>query len=299
MTKTDLRIPTWALALFALSPVSLMVSGFHGNTDPVMVLLLVCAVWMCLRNRPVLSGLFLALSCQIKIVPLLLLPAFVFFWLSQNRSREFLVTGAITTCFLWWEPLLNFPVLFAKNVLAYGSYWGIWGITYLFRLTGLTEFSRLSFFDLEPAQNIVITILKVIIVSAALWIAWQHRYARGRAFVESLAYTWLVFFVFAPGVCPQYLIWLAPFILILSPTFYTLVLIASSVFLFAFYNITSGGLPWSVALAMDDSKQHWTGWSLLPWLVITAGSIVLWRKIADGKLDLRLLKFVKLRAESA
>jgi len=299
MTKTDLRIPTWALALFALSPVSLMVSGFHGNTDPVMVLLLVCAVWMCLRNRPVLSGLFLALSCQIKIVPLLLLPAFVFFWLSQNRSREFLVTGAITTCFLWWEPLLNFPVLFAKNVLAYGSYWGIWGITYLFRLTGLTEFSRLSFFDLEPAQNIIITILKVIIVSAALWIAWQHRYARGRAFVESLAYTWLVFFVFAPGVCPQYLIWLAPFILILSPTFYTLVLIASSVFLFAFYNITSGGLPWSVALAMDDSKQHWTGWSLLPWLVITAGSIVLWRKIADGKLDLRLLKFVKLRAESA
>src|SRR5260370_1742320 len=58
MNKTDLRIPTWALALFALSPVSLMVSGFHGNTDPVMVLLLVCIVWMCLQNRPVLSGLF-------------------------------------------------------------------------------------------------------------------------------------------------------------------------------------------------------------------------------------------------
>ncbi len=68
MSKIDIRIPTWALALFALSPVSLMVSGFHGNSDPVMVLLLVCAVWMCLRNRPVLAGLFFALSCQIKIV---------------------------------------------------------------------------------------------------------------------------------------------------------------------------------------------------------------------------------------
>src|SRR5207253_1809631 len=84
-----IRIPTWALALFALSPVSLMVSGFHGNTDPVMVLFLVCAVWMCLRNQPVMAGLFLALSCQIKIVPLFLLPAFFFFWLSQNRSRGF------------------------------------------------------------------------------------------------------------------------------------------------------------------------------------------------------------------
>jgi uncharacterized membrane protein len=299
ISKFEVRIPTWALALFALSPVSLMVSGFHGNTDPVMVLLLVCAVWMCLRNRSILAGLFFALSCQIKIVPLLFLPAFFFFWLSQDKWRGFVISGAITTSLLWLEPLMNFPTLFAKNVLAYGSYWGIWGITYLFRLTGLHDFSRLSFFDLEPIQNIIVTILKVIIVAVALWIAWQNRHARGQAFVESLARTWLVFFVFAPGVCPQYLIWLAPFILILSPTLYSCILVSSSVFLFAFYNITSGGLPWSVALAMDESKQHWTAWSLLPWLVVTAGSIVLWRKTADGKLDLRLFKFVKLRAENA
>jgi Gpi18-like mannosyltransferase len=34
----QLRIPNWALILFALSPVSVMVSGFHGNTDFLMVL---------------------------------------------------------------------------------------------------------------------------------------------------------------------------------------------------------------------------------------------------------------------
>src|SRR5205823_5758048 len=55
--KIDIQIPTWALALFALSPVSVMVSGFHGNTDPVMVFLLVCAVWMCLRDQSALAGL--------------------------------------------------------------------------------------------------------------------------------------------------------------------------------------------------------------------------------------------------
>ena len=297
--KIDIRIPTWALALFTISPVSLMVSGFHGNTDPVMVLLLVCAVWMCLRDQPALAGLFFALSCQIKIVPLLLFPAFLFFWWSRSRSRPFLSTGAITTLILWSQPLLNFPILFSKNVLAYGSYWGTWGFTYLFRSTGLPEFGRLSFFDLEPAQNIIVTILKIIIVTGALWIAWQRRNARGHAFVESIAYTWLVFFIFAPGVGAQYLIWLAPFILISSPTFYAALTVASSIFLFAFYNITSGGLPWKVALAMDDSKQHWIAWSLLPWLIIIAGSILFWRKTADGRLDLRLLKLVKLRAESA
>ena len=173
---------------------------------------------------------------------------------------------------------MNFPILFAKNVLAYGSYWGIWGITYLFRLTGLTEFSRLSFFDLEPAQNIIISLLKVMIVAAALWIAWRNRQARGPAFVQSLAYTWLVFFVFAPGVCPQYLIWLAPFILILSPTFYSCMLVASSAFLFVFYNITSGGLPWSVAISTDEVRELWAPWSLLPWAVLVLGFITLWRR---------------------
>ena len=288
MTKTDLHIPIWALALFALSPVSLMVSGFHGNTDPVMVLLLVCAGWMSLRCRPVLAGLFFALSCQIKIAPLLFFPAFIFFWQSQGKGRDFLVPAAITTCLLWLEPLLNFPTLFAKNVLAYGSYWGIWGITCCFRLTGLHQFSRVSFFDLEPAQNLVVIVLKVAIVSAALWIAWRRRHARGRAFIESLACTWLMFFIIAPGVCPQYLIWLAPFVLILSPPFYTALLISSSIFLFAFYNVTSGGLPWSVALAMDETKQPWTAWSLLPWLVLIVGAIALWRKTVERKLNLPL-----------
>jgi uncharacterized membrane protein len=299
LRKIDILIPTWALALFALSPVSLMVSGFHGNTDPVMVLFLVGAVWMCFRNQAALAGLFFALSCQIKIVPLLLLPAFVFFWVSQNRIRAFLITSGVTTALLWIQPLLNFPVLFAKNVLAYGSYWGIWGFTFLFRATGLSQFSRLSFFDLEPAQNVIITVLKLIIVVVAVWLAWKNRNTRGRAFVESLACSWLVFFVFAPGVCPQYLIWLAPFILILSPTLYFYLLVASTIFLFEFYNITSGGLPWSVALAMDDSKQHWTAWSLLPWTVILAGSLLLWRKSLTGAINLGLLPLEKLRTESA
>jgi Gpi18-like mannosyltransferase len=136
ITGTDLCVPAWALALFALSPVSLMVSGFHGNTDSVMVLFFVCAVWMCLQTRPLLAGLFFALGCQIKILPLLFLPAFVFFWLSQGKIREFLIPAMTTMALLWLEPLLTFPTLFAKNVLAYGSYWGMWGITYCLSANG-------------------------------------------------------------------------------------------------------------------------------------------------------------------
>ena len=294
--KIDIQIPTWALAVFALSPVSLMVSGFHGNTDPVMVFLLVCAVWMCLRNRPILAGLFFALSCQIKIVPLLFFPCFFFFWLSEKRSREFLISAGATTSVLWIEPLLNFPALFAKNVLAYGSYWGLWGITYCLRETGLSQFSRVSFFDLVPAQTIVVTLLKIVIVGGAIWLSWQRRWKRGRGFVKTIACLWLGFFVFAPGVCPQYLIWLAPFVLVLSTTLYTGLVASSSIFLFIFYNVTSGGLPWSVALATDESAQHWSPWSLVPWLILIAGSLVFFRK--PSQIDLRKLGLQRSEAKA-
>ncbi len=296
--KVGLTIPTWALALFAASPVSVMVSGFHGNTDPIMVLFLVACVWMCLLDRPILAGLFFALGCQIKIVPLLFLPAFGLYWLSRREFFRFAISGGLTTCVLWSQPLLEFPVLFAKNVLAYGSYWGTWGITYCFRLTGRPEFSRLSFFDLTPAQNVIVTFLKIVIIAAALWIAWRNRHTRGREFVASIGYVWLIFFLFAPGVGAQYLIWLAPFVLVLSPPFYACLLVASSIFLFQFYNITSGGLPWSVALAMDDSRQHWIEWSLFPWIVLIIGSILIWKRI-EPFLAWRSLRLSGFRAESA
>jgi hypothetical protein len=75
--------------------------------------------------------------------------------------------------------------------------------------------------------------------------------------------------------------------------------VSSSIFLFAFYTITSGGLPWSVALAMDESVQHWMVWSLLPWGVLIAGAVALWLKRGDGKFALPLFRVAKLRTESA
>jgi uncharacterized membrane protein len=284
MSKLNLgvRLPTWALALFALSPVSLMVSGFHGNTDPVMVLFLICAAFMCMRNRPALCGVFFALSCQIKIVSLLFTPAFALFWLARGKTMRFAISMAALSTALWAEPLLKCPALFLKNVLSYGSYWGIWGITYCLRLSRLDCFSRVSFFDLSVAQAATMSGLKLVIVGATFFIAWRHRQMAAPAFLHSLAYIWIVFFVLAPGVCAQYLVWLAPFVLILSPAFYAYLLAASSIFLFVFYNVTAHGLPWMVSVSMDEFREQWAPYSFLPWAVLIVGVIALWRKRSES-----------------
>jgi uncharacterized membrane protein len=294
-TSARFRIPTWALALFAISPVSLMVSGFHGNTDPVVVMFLILAAYMCLRKRPVLCGIFFALSCQVKVIPFLFLPIIFFFWLARRVALRFSIPFVLLCVTMWAEPLVKFPSLFLKNVFSYGSFWGGWGITYWLRLTGWQQFNGAGAFYLPPAAAATSFLLKLGIVVAILLIAWRRRYLKGCAVIDSIAYAWIIFFVFSPGVCVQYMVWLAPFVLILSPTFYVWLTATSSLFLFFFYNVTAGGLPWFIAVSTNKLNTVWTPWSLWPWTTLILGMILLWKKAAAADPSLRLFSLQTLR----
>ncbi len=271
------KIPCWALLLFAFSPLSIMVSGYHGNTDPVMVMFLVLAYYFCALDRPFLCGMALALSVQVKIIPLLLVPLFFGFWFERRRAIGFSVFFAGTSFVLWSQPLLQYPRIFFHNVLSYSSYWGIWGISYLLRLTGGSEFQHVSFFGLTAKQNLVILICKVAIFAAILLMTYLRRSARIDELGKSIAVAWLVFFVFAPGVCVQYLVWLAPFVLLASPKVYGWLTVASSIFAFIFYDTISHHLPWFRGVSTNTLNKIWAPWSLLPWAVLMVAAILIWR----------------------
>jgi uncharacterized membrane protein len=293
-----LRIPIWALALLAISPVSLMVSGFHGNTDPVVVMFLVLAAYMCLREGPVLCGIFFALSCQVKVIPLLMLPILFFFWLARSAAMRFTIPFVLLSLTLCAQPLIQCPMLLLKNVLIYGSYWGGWGISYLLRLTQWRQFNG-SAFNLPPDAAAIALLLKVSIVAAVFVIAWRRRLLPGRAVIDSIAYAWIVFFVFAPGISVQYMVWLAPFVLMLSPSLFGWLVATSSVFLFVFYNTTAGGLPWFIAISRNNLSPMWVPWSLCPWVTLIAGMIFLWKKATFADSSLRLFSLRTLRAGEA
>jgi uncharacterized membrane protein len=288
----QLRPPQWSLILFAASPVSIMVTGFHGNTDPIMVLFLFLAAIMAVRDQPLLCGLFLALGCQVKIIPLLLLPIFFFLWMERGRWRFFASSFFVSSLLFCAEPLLRSPGMFAKNVLSYGSFWGIWGLTYCLRMTGLHEFNKVSFLNLSATQNAIMTILKVVVVFSILVLAWRRRKLPPPALFASIGYAWLIFFVLSPGVAAQYLIWLAPFVLLLSPCFYSALVAASAIFLFALYTISSGGFPWYSAHASNKLNVISAHWALVPWLTLVGGLVALTWRARQGN---RKLRFLSLR----
>ncbi len=262
--------PWWALGLFALSPVSLMVSGYNGNVDPLLVCALTLATCCCVAGRPGWSGAALGAACQVKVIALLAAPALVLWWWQQKRARPFIVVATLTVLAGWSVPLATIPVVFVKNVLAYPSYWGSWGITMWLTQSGAAAFRPTGLDSLTPVQTAVAIVLKVIIVAAAFAIGWVRRRREPRDVFTTLALTWLVFFALAPGFGPQYLVWLAPFVAVASPGWFAALTVASTLFLYRFYSVISGDFPWDRGTSTPTLAPQWLAWTNLPWLVVLA-----------------------------
>src|SRR5438874_1420615 len=190
-----------------------------------------------------------------------------------------------------------FQIAFAKNVLSYGSVWGLWGVTYWLRQTGWSEFGRVTYLHFTPAQALVATILKLSIIAIVLSIAWRRRYLGRQSLLRSIAYAWIVFFILAPGVCAQYLVWLAPFVLLLSPSFFGWFTATGSLFLFFFYNTIADKFPWYLAISTDGLNRVWTPWTAWPWAVLIAGVLVFWIKAKRENASLRLFSLEPLDPE--
>ena len=262
--------PQWALILFALSPVQFMVSGFHGNVDAILAALLLLAVREGVHGRAGWCGIFLGLACQVKVIPLLLAPAFFFFWTTRGRGWPFFIAASTTILAGWSVPLMTIPEVFLRNVLGYSSNWGSWGITYLLHATGAPAFAPVGFQGLTAGETAIMSGLKWGIVAAAGWMGWRRRRSLPHELPTTILLVWTVFLVFAPGVGAQYLVWFTPLLLLHSPCWFVAVTTASSVFLFAFYTTICHGLPWNLGISTAELLPQWVAWSCLPWLVLVA-----------------------------
>ena len=138
------------------------------------------------------------------------------------------------------------------------SFWGIWGITYWLRQTGWPELVAgpifaMSFGCAKPHRNAAGFMLSLL---SSSWHG-ARRIASDRGLFASLAFVWLIFCVFLSGIGAQYLVWAAPFILLLSPQFYAFFTAGSTLFLFFFYNTISGGQPWYCGMSNGKRDAEW------------------------------------------
>lgn len=219
----------WNLAILALSPVAIMISGFHGNTDPIMIALVVAAAYAMDRRLPIwMAGIAFGAAVSVKVWPLILAPVFLLSARTFRRRAAFALTSTLVVGLLALPWILTIPGVIFDQVFNYSPLPGWWGLSYLW----------------PEGVSLFRTLLLLTIVAAATFM--HERLAS--VFVQCAVVTF-IFLLLTPGFGPQYLAWALPWTVAAGWPAAVLFQLPAGLFVFRMYTVWSNGLPWDFANA--------------------------------------------------
>ena len=238
--RRSLREAGWAAGLVAVSPVLVIISGFHGNTDPIFVLFTLLALYLLAdRDKPLAGGLSMGIAIGIKIVPVVAIP--VLLVLAFTRGRRSLLrfgAGLLAAVALSWLPALiahGQPV--REHVLGYAgsgiSQWGLIQIGHWFDDPGWADF-------LTGTGRFPVVLLCALVPAALVW----RRPARA---AEAVGLSLVSFLFLSPAFGCQYLVWAMAAAYLINFGWATVYNLGAGLVLFKIYTRWAHGFPWNHA----------------------------------------------------
>lgn len=222
------------LMCLSLCPTAILISGYHGNTDSVMIFLLLLSIYLVeIGNQ--CAGFIFGLALCIKVVPLVFTPAIFLFLQGWRKRLRFFGLAALTFIICSLPYLVQDPRAIWSAVFGYSSIYGDWGWTLL---ASLYEPPKYLYGRFEPGDfhATLALILKCItaglIFAASLWMNWKRK--KPSLFIQ-LGLIIAILLFFAPGFGIQYLIWLVPFVVARGLRLTLLYYVTSGLFLIRAY----------------------------------------------------------------
>lgn len=208
------RTGALAFALYGLSPVSFLISAHHGNTDCICVLFVLASVYaLQCRRAPFVAGLALAAAINVKLIPIITLPALALAGLHSKREAQRFVLGLGLGIVPFLPILWAVPPQFARNALAYSSNQENWGVRVLLGAAGAWR-------GAQPASLFARAygvLGRLAILGSVAWVAWSFGPSRRLSVAALTALSVALFLVLAPGFGVQYLVYAAPLLFAVSP----------------------------------------------------------------------------------
>jgi hypothetical protein len=250
-----------AFALFCWNPASFLISAHHGNTDPTCAALAFLAAFLLDRRRPFWGGLALAAAINVKLIPVLLVPAFLSTLTSRRQVAAFMLAlslGAI--------PFVPFVVGhwsgFSAHVLQYRSFVGTWGLTSLFQFLHLRRLT----------DTWTIGAPSIILLAAVALAVINRREGRLWSATELGATVFALFLALTPGFGVQYVVYPIPLLFAADVAWASAYSASSGLFLaVAYYATWTGTRPYfSNFNAGFPAAAKVVGY--LPWVIITVAA---------------------------
>jgi len=267
----------------ALSPILVMVSGFHGNTDPLfMCLVLLAADRLVIGRKAVVAGMILGLAINVKLVPLIVVPVF-FFHLRTLAARVRFVFALVIVVLagFGYHVLVAYPYM-KKNVFDYAGLKGIWGIT---------ELCAAGYPDIVSLRgaSVLKKLIALFITARAVMLAWPGRAqdspAAARRFLGAIGWTFLIFLLLTPGFGVQYLAWLAIATFLCAPIGAIGFNLLGGAFMFSIYHYWNRGFPWN--FADSDTVGAWRApqalFGRVAWIYLVVWATLMIREAWTGR----------------
>ena len=262
-----------AVLLIAAAPTQILISGFHGNTDPIMIFFVIAAVWLTGYRRNIEGGgIAFGLSLCIKVAPLVLVPIFFLSIPGWRKCFTFLFAAAAVVAIAWSPFVEQQPSLVMHKVLGYKGSYGLWGFSWLFRQLGAswptTEWLNAAF--RRAGTPVLITA-----ILALSW--WMNRSGKKQSLYSQAGMIFLLVFTGTGAFAVQYLAWLTPWIAELGIDAVLLFTLTGSVFLAVVYNFWALGIPGYLAIAYP--WLHLQYFQVLCWISVLVLTFTAWRRM--------------------
>ncbi len=229
-----------SMILIALSPAWIFISGFHANTDPLMLFFLLLTVYLIeVRHRNGWGALSFAIATGIKIVPFLLLPALLLYfrtWKDRVRAISFLAAFWLVTAFEW---LVVTPGALWRNIAGYTSMPRRWGIGWALLQVPAFHYWPERIFNAEGRYGVVLALLAIAVA--------LNLGKRRLSLFHQFGILLFAMLTLTPGFGIQYLAWLTPWLATLPWPIVAAYVTASGIFCGAVYTYWNEGLPWYYA----------------------------------------------------
>jgi len=246
----------WRLLALVLCPASIIISGWHGNTDSLMIFLVLLAVYLVETERASwLAGFVFGLSLCVKFVPLIFVPA-VFFYLPRWRTRLSFFGAAAATFILCSLPYIaQDPQAVKSVVFGYSSIYGHWGLTLLALLVSEPPMYSHGWYDVQGGHAIFAAVLKYATLGLICALAvWLNRREKRSSFFVQCGLVAAIFLFLTPGFGQQYLAWIVPFVAALRLRTIILFYLSSGL-LVLFGGFMLSMICWLVLPLVDCSKS--------------------------------------------
>jgi hypothetical protein len=229
------------LLLTALAPVSLMISGFHVNTDPLLMCVILASVCLIRSRHFAWAGVAVGIALSIKLSALIFVPALA---IAAGAKRSAAMAGAALVCFCGFSlPYIwQFPGTILASVMKYAGLYKYWGIPAFSLLIGADGvylwYERVGKFIALGAVGVAV----VVVHKRAI-----REKGRPEDLLLSCGLSAALFLFFTPGFGVQYLVYLVPWLAISRGSVAASFHVTSGAWLAAFYTWGSGGFPWYLA----------------------------------------------------